>query len=319
MESIAFRDRLHKLGGGVAAGSLPASASREDPKLAELLARIARLKGRARLPHAGVTEAMLATRLGGVLVAPGLIRIERSYPLWHKLGRVPLASLLAGCGEPFPDDLGRCLFLDTETTGLAGGSGTLAFMIGIGRLRLPQRGPAVFGLRQYLICGFAGEGAMLDALAQDTGDGDCLVTFNGKSYDLPLLATRHRLLGRPNPLSGLTHVDLLHPLRRIYAGQFPDCRLKTLEEQVLGHTRDNDLPGSEAPRAWLDWLKRRETQTLVEVARHNRDDILAMAGLCHCLGAPVAAGQGAKGNSKRALRPPADARRGRHPTASAWQ
>lgn len=181
-----------------------------------------------------------------------------------------------------PEDPGRCLFLDTETTGLAGGSGTVAFMIGIGRLRTFGKTP-IFALHQYLISGFGAEGAMLDTLAQDVNSGDCLVTFNGKSYDLPLLATRYRLLGRTNPLPGLAHLDLRHPLRRIYGGQFADCRLKTLEEQVLGNRRDNDLPGSEAPKAWLAWLKRREMNMLAEVARHNRGDILAMAGLCRCL------------------------------------
>jgi len=287
MESPVLKDRLQRLGGRLAAQPIPPIAASEDPKLAELLARIARLKGRARLAHAGATEATLADRLGGEVVTPGLIRVARSFPLWHKLGRVSLASLLRTRAETLPADPARCLFLDTETTGLAGGSGTLAFMIGIGRLQLSSTefgGSGKFILRQYLISGFGAEGAMLDALAQDVNDGDCLVTFNGKSYDLPLLATRYRLLGRTNPLPGLAHLDLRHPLRRIYGKQFTDCRLKTLEEQVLGHRRDNDLPGSEAPKAWLAWLKRREMSMLAEVARHNRGDVLAMAGLCHCLG-----------------------------------
>lgn len=280
MESPALKDRLQRLGGRLPGQSASSAVPNADPKLAELLARIARLKGRARLAHAGVSESTLAAKLGGRVVTPGLILVERSFPLWHKLGRVPLATLLRARGEMFPADPRRCLFLDTETTGLAGGSGTLAFMVGIGRL---QASGSAFNLRQYLICGFDAEGAMLDALAQEVKDDDCLVTFNGKSYDLPLLATRYRLLGRDNPLAGLSHLDLLHPLRRIYGKQFADCRLKTLEEQVLGHRRDNDLPGSEAPKAWLDWLNRRETAMLAEVARHNRGDVLAMAGLCQCL------------------------------------
>ncbi|MCX7172870.1 MAG: ribonuclease H-like domain-containing protein [Proteobacteria bacterium] len=291
MESLALKDRLQRLGGRFSNPSITSAAANADPKLAELLARIARLKGRARLPHAGVTEATLAARLGGEIVAPGLILVERNYPLWHKLGRVSLVTLLHARGEMFPEDPRRCLFLDTETTGLAGGSGTLAFMIGIGRLQPSGSGGSVFTVRQYLICGFGAEGAMLDALAQEVNGDDCLVTFNGKSYDLPLLATRHRLLGRANPLTGLAHLDLLHPLRRIYGKQFADCRLKTLEEQVLGHRRDKDLPGSEAPKAWLDWLKRREMTMLAEVARHNRGDVLAMVGLCHCLRSREAAEQ----------------------------
>lgn len=280
MESLALKDRLQRLGGRMPGPDVETPAANQDPKLVDLLARIARLKGRARLTHTGVTESTLAARLGGQVLTPGLIRVERSYPLWHKLGRVPLSSLLQARGEMFPADPRRCLFLDTETTGLAGGSGTVAFMVGIGRL---QESGLAFNLRQYLISGFAAEGAMLDALAREVHDDDCLVTFNGKSYDLPLLVTRCRLLGRLDPLQGMAHLDLRHPLRRLYGKQFADCRLKTLEEQVLGHRRDNDLPGSEAPKAWLAWLKRREMDTLAEVARHNRGDVLAMAGLCHCL------------------------------------
>lgn len=284
MEAPALRERLKRLDGRQTGLPMPRDATSQDPKLADLLARIARLKGRARLAHGSATEHTLAARLGGEIVAPGLIRVERSFPLWHTLGRVSLSTLLQARGPSLPEDLGRCLFLDTETTGLAGGSGTLAFMIGIGRLRTSGTAPAFF-VRQYLISGFGAEGAMLDALAHDVNGDDCLVTFNGKSYDLPLLATRYRLLGRTNPLPALDHLDLRHPLRRIYGKQFTDCRLKTLEEQVLGHRRDNDLPGSEAPKAWLDWLKRREMNMLAEVTRHNRGDVLAMAGLCHCLGA----------------------------------
>ena len=284
MEAPALKDRLQRLGGRHAVLPMTTSATSQDPKLAELLARIARLKGRARLAHGVASEGTLAARLGGEIVAPGLIRVERRFPLWHKLGRVSLSSLLRARGPSLPEDHGRCLFLDTETTGLAGGSGTLAFMIGIGRLRT-SGGVLTFSLRQYLISDFAAEGAMLDALAQDVRAEDCMVTFNGKSYDLPLLATRYRLLCRSNPLPDLDHLDLRHPLRRIYGKKFADCRLKTLEEQVLGHRRDNDVPGSEAPKAWFDWLKRREMAMLVEVARHNRGDVLAMVGLCHCLGA----------------------------------
>jgi len=284
MEMQALRDRLQNLDGRCSGPPPPSAAGSQDPKLAELLARIARLKGRATLPLSGASESTLANRLGGTLVTPGLIVVERRYPLWHKLGRVSLATLLRARGDALPEDPRRCLFLDTETTGLAGGSGTLAFMVGVGRLQPRGDGPGGFTVRQYLIAGFAAEGAMLDALAGEVKEGDCLVTFNGKSYDLPLLAARHRLAARSNPLPTLAHQDLRHPLRRIYGGQFADCRLKTLEEQVLGHRRDNDLPGSEAPKAWLAWLKHREMNPLAEVARHNRGDVLAMAGLCHCLG-----------------------------------
>lgn len=275
-DAVALTLRLQRF--GVRPPGRPAPAA--DAKLAELVARIARLKGRAHPPRAATSEAGLAATLGGEILTPGLILIKRSVPLWHRVGRVPLASLLQARGKPFPDDPGECVFLDTETTGLAGGSGTVAFMVGLGRLS-PTR--SQFDIRQYVIATFGAERAMLEVLAEEAGGGDCLVTFNGKSYDLPLLATRYTLLGKANPLTALAHIDLRYPLRRVYAARFADCRLKTLEERALGHRRSNDLPGSEAPKAWLDWLRCRETAMLTEVARHNRADILAMVALCQCL------------------------------------
>ena len=282
-------DRLQRLETGrpgSALSSLPASA---DPRLADLIARIERLKGRARLRHGRASQATLVEKLGGVALAPGLIRIEREFPLWHRIGRRPLSSFLHVGGEHFQADPQQFLFLDTETTGLAGGTGTVAFMVGIGRLTPSASG---FMVRQYLMTEFAAEGALLQALAGEVAAADTLVTFNGKSYDLPLLATRFRLRDRINPLAGLAHLDLRHPLRRIYGKQLPDCRLKTLEQMVLGHHREHDLPGSEAPKAWLNWLKNGETAELVEVARHNRADVLAMVALCHFLQTPELAAAG---------------------------
>lgn len=252
----------------------------QEPKLAELVARIERLRGQARLRLAEVAELGLSEKLGGDIPAPGLIRIERNYPLWHRVGRLPLAGLLEARGEGLPEDPQRCLFLDTETSGFSGGSGSLAFMVGIGRLT-----PAGFLIRQYLMTGFAAEPALLDALRREISGQDTLVSFNGKSHDLPLLAARFRRQGRANPLSGPPHLDLRHPLRRLHGKGLPDCRLRTLEARVLGHRRDMDLPGSTAPQAWLKWLKQGETGLLPALVQHNRGDILAMAGLCQCLGA----------------------------------
>lgn len=168
----------------------------------------------------------------------------------------------------------RILAFDTETTGLAGGSGTRAFMIGAadwhgGGLRI----------RQLLITTMAAEAAMLDRFAQWCGEHDVLVSYNGKCYDAPLLAARYRLARRANPLAGLMHLDLLHPARRRWRGIYENCRLGTIERQVLGVLREDDLPGSEAPAAWLSYLRGGSAANLRRVATHNATDLSSLMAL----------------------------------------
>lgn len=220
-----------------------------------------------------------ADRFGGVEVAPGLIRIVRRYPLSLRHGRLTLAELtrveadrhgaLRWTGRLVPV---RLIFLDTETTGLAGGAGTLAFLVGVARLAAD-----VLELTQWLLTAFSGEAALLDCLAAALGPEDLLVSFNGKAFDLPLLETRARLLGRAGGLRRRPHIDLLHALRRAHGRRLPDCRLKTAEVHLLGFERADDLPGALAPAAWRAWLTRGEAGRLAEVLAHNRHDLLSTA------------------------------------------
>lgn len=166
------------------------------------------------------------------------------------------------------------LHFDTETTGLAGGTGTRAFMIGAadwhdGALRV----------RQLYITAMAAETAMLKAFAAWIDTDTVLVSYNGKSYDAPLLATRYRLARLSNPLAGLTHVDLLHPMRRRYRHDWENCRMQTAERRLLRIVREDDLPGSEAPRAWLTYLRGGSSTDLVRVAEHNLQDVRSLSGL----------------------------------------
>lgn len=242
--------------------------------------RVARL--RARAPHLNVPadDELLAARWGGKPLAPGLVAVERRYPLWHRQGMVSLNCLqqLRGishaclrAGElPDPADL---VFLDTETTGLAGGTGTLAFLVGLGRLDGP-----VLAVSQWVLTRFAGETALLDLLAERIPADATLVSYNGKSFDLPLLASRARLHRRASEWWAARHIDLLHALRRRYGQQLPDCRLATAEARLLRFERCDDLPGAEAPRAWRQLL-RGDMTALDGVLRHNRDDIVSMAAL----------------------------------------
>ncbi|MCK5366413.1 MAG: ribonuclease H-like domain-containing protein, partial [Gammaproteobacteria bacterium] len=167
-----------------------------------------------------------------------------------------------------------CVFMDTETTGLAGGTGTLVFLLGMARFS-----GGALEINQLFLTGFQGESAMLGAAQDYLRGADTLVTFNGRSFDSPLLAARYRLSGLSDPFAGLQHVDLLHPTRRTFKHRWPDCRLQTVERRLLGVARVGDLPGSEAPQAWFDWVRHGRDDALSAVCSHNRLDLLTLAVL----------------------------------------
>ncbi len=220
------------------------------------------------------SQERLAQRLKGYPIADGVIEIEQRLPLDGLLGRQPLGLLrnvLQLPGEGREAHL-RQVYIDTETTGLSGGSGTLAFLIG---MAVVERDALV--VTQYLITRFAGESAMLEAFAKALTRDDRLVSYNGKSFDLPLMITRYRMQGLAHPFEGLPHLDLLHPVRRLFNSRWPDCRLMTLEARLLGLRRRDDLPGSEAPAAWTDYLRQGRAERLIRVVEHNRQDIVSLA------------------------------------------
>jgi hypothetical protein len=171
------------------------------------------------------------------------------------------------------------LFLDTETSGLAGGTGTWAFLTGLARIR----GQSLL-LRQYLLTRLDAEPDYLAAVAPELDQAELLVSFNGKSFDGPLLATRLRLADVAAGLGGKPHLDLLHPLRLAFGRIWPDCRLATAEQRLLGHRRSGDMPGSQAPAAWLAWIRHGEKAPLAGVLEHNRADLLSLPALVAALG-----------------------------------
>ncbi len=180
-----------------------------------------------------------------------------------------LSGVASPCGDPK-----RIAFLDTETTGLAGGTGTVAFLVGVGRLT--DRG---FRVRQYFMRDFGEEASMLQAVAEDLAGAELLVTYNGKSYDEPLLASRYVLARIRPPFSRLAHLDLLHGARRLWKLRFDSCRLQELEAQILGYTREGDVPGGLIPRVYFDYLRTRRPGHLHAVLHHNVLDILTLAAL----------------------------------------
>ena len=167
------------------------------------------------------------------------------------------------------------VYLDTETTGLSGGTGTLAFMVGVARFAPDAR----LQVRQYILARFGAESAMLAALADWIGDRATLVSFNGRCFDMPLLAARFQLHRRRCPLARRPHLDLMYSVRRAYRKAWPDCRLQTAEQRRLSLNRVGDLPGAQAPMAWRAWLRLQTASMLAAVLRHNRQDLVSLARL----------------------------------------
>jgi uncharacterized protein YprB with RNaseH-like and TPR domain len=166
-------------------------------------------------------------------------------------------------------------FLDTETSGLAGGTGTYAFLVGVGRFLDGE-----FQLDQFFMRDPAEEANMLEALSAYLAPMEALVTFNGKAFDAPLLFTRYALHGIPNPLADFAHLDLLPLSRRLWRDRLPSRALKYLEENVLAAPRTiEEVPGYEIPYLYFDYLRSRDARPLKGVFYHNAMDVVAMAAL----------------------------------------
>src|SRR5689334_7321781 len=197
-----------------------------------------------------------------------VVVVSRAYPLTHRhggeiLGDVHAAPLplLARAARLEGELQGAdgLLFLDTETTGLAGGTGTYAFLVGAARV---EHGRVV--VQQFFMRDFDDEPALLAALEPLLQRARAVVTFNGAGFDLPLLETRFVLARRRWPAT-LVHLDLLKPSRRVWNGWLADCRLATLERDVLGLDREDDVPGSMIPLLYFDYLRSRRAAPLRRV------------------------------------------------------
>jgi uncharacterized protein YprB with RNaseH-like and TPR domain len=168
----------------------------------------------------------------------------------------------------------RWAFLDTETTGLAGGSGTYAFLIGVGRITAEG-----FRLRQFFMRELGEEASLLHSLAEHLSQFDVLITYNGKAYDQPLLETRYRMSRARVPFSRMHHMDLLFGARRLWKLRFDSCRLVELETQILGVEREGDLPGELIPYVYFEYLRTKEAGKIVPILHHNATDIVTLACL----------------------------------------
>lgn len=228
--------------------------------------------------------------LPGIEVAPGLrVHEVRVSALRARLAGLEIPALLAPPWDPEVSvERSRLRLFDTETSGLSGGAGLKVFLLGV--LRWQDDG---WLLRQYLLTRPCGEPALVDAWVQECWGSPWLVSYNGKRFDVPALRTLETLHQRDAGAASAAHWDLLYPVRRAFRGVWPDCRLTTAERMLTGKARGDDLPGSEAPRAWREFLHSGATRDLLRVMQHNRYDLEALlrvmkALLAHSATAPRA-------------------------------
>lgn len=171
-------------------------------------------------------------------------------------------------------DVEKCLFLDTETTGLSHGAGTVAFLVGAGFVE----GDA-FVIEQYMLRDYADEPALIDRLARRMADFDSVCTFNGRNFDMPLLESRFTMCRMRDRWRDMENLDLLYPARRAWKLRLGSCRLSNIEAQILGRPREDDLPGSEVPARFFEFIKTGDEALLDDIVRHNRQDIATLATL----------------------------------------
>lgn len=205
------------------------------------------------------------------------------FPLDHVHGAMPLrpnseiSTLAKWARVPQVTSaaLDNIVFLDTETTGLSGGTGTLAFMVGMGRFD-----SGGFTLVQYFMRHPAEEGAMLAALTRFLTPLDAIVTYNGKAFDIPLLRTRYTMQAFEFPMEDTPHFDLLALSRRLWKDRLPACNLSIIENQVLGVMREEEeVPGYAIPELYLDYLRSGDARPMHGIFYHNSIDILSLAAL----------------------------------------
>lgn len=237
---------------------------------------------RAKLNAIKTAAPAAPTRRAGGLIC----RVSRS-ELDQAIYELPATGLrrIGWCGPRF--DVKRCLFLDTETTGLSGGAGTVAFLVGVGYVDDAQ-----FVVEQYMLREYADEPELIDRLSERMKNFDCVCTFNGRNFDMPLLETRFTMCRMRDRWRDLDNLDLIYPARRAWKLRLGSCKLSHIETEILGLPREKDLPGSEVPSRFFEYMRTGDETLLDDIVAHNRQDIETLATLlirlCEVNGYPQA-------------------------------
>jgi len=205
----------------------------------------------------------------------GCYRISERYPVASFAdARYATASILHeiyGLDFPVSVRIQDVLFLDTETTGLSRGTGTVAFLVGVGYFTDQH-----FVVEQLLMRDYDEEIFVLEEINRLLQSFPVLATFNGRTFDLPVLENRlllNRLSGKPQGV----HADVLYPARRVWKLRLKQCNLQRLEESVLGVSRNDDIPGAMIPQTYFTYLKNRDFEPIRQIMTHNRQDIVSLA------------------------------------------
>jgi uncharacterized protein YprB with RNaseH-like and TPR domain len=319
MSSIT--DRLRGIVQGTRPSSIPVVSPElaDSPATANLSAKALRATADALRTNSSVSTSGAAAVLGGTVVDRpngAAIVVDREYPAQALHGRQRIGDLIdilregqdamATMARAWPKAKGiglaadggtsafapgasadkkvpPLLFLDLETTGLFGGAGTQAFLVGCAAID----GDSI-RVRQFLLPGFEHERMMLGEVAAWAAAHGGLVTYNGRTFDVPLIETRFLFHRLPFPLGELPHLDMLHAARRLWrarpnaAGPDPDdssCSLAVLEKQLAGLHRIGDVPGYEIPSRYFQFIRDGDARPLESVLEHNRLDLISLAAV----------------------------------------
>lgn len=308
---MSLGDRLRQVIGGA------------GPRVADSRVDAATAPGSAITGRAAIDGHRVADVLAGQWIESSegaVLVVDRYYAADRRHGRTPIGaivetldgsedalSLLARAWpgrEPRPYTARLCFF-DLETTGIAGGAGTQAFLVGAAVIE-----DGGIHIRQFLLPGFEHERALLAMVAAWTPGEGTLVSFNGRSFDVPLIETRYLLHRLAFPLGTMPHLDMLHPARRLWkerptvAGPALDeesCRLAVLERHLAGYHRVGDVPGFEIPSRYFRFVRDGNAHPLEAVLEHNRIDLLSLALVTARAVSLIAQGPDAAAHPREAL------------------
>jgi hypothetical protein len=253
----------------------------EDLTVKEKLERLISLTGGGKYPAKQAAPTALRP-----LSRDPFRFIENPYALETRYGDVSIALGLEIPGKALAflshDEefelltLESALFLDLETTGLAGGTGTLPFLVGMGYYR-----DGKFKVAQYFLGEMADEDAMIRDLSGFIREMDfkSVVTYNGKAFDLPLLETRFAMHRERFPLAGLPHLDFLFAARQLWKHKYESCRLFHLAKEIVRAERDEDIPGAEIPMRYFQYIRTGDESLIEPILYHNQEDILSLLGV----------------------------------------